>query len=285
MRRIAMFVMAAVVAGGLVPGVAADEASSVSGQLTVDGETISPSSAVAVWTVSTGWNAGERQLEIVMAPGPVSSDGAERALEPKDAVRRSVDGDLVEVTLGADGSLQMVYAYLVEGSRNYGFGSGGEAEVTIADGRVSGRVYTEGEESIGDTPISFDLKFDLPILPERAPGTALEAGGGDAGAAYLALIAAQHAGDVETLKKHGDAAMADNLANLDPEYGGWMLDSIKEMANQDMEVTGGEQFDGWAILTVTGKDWSGDKVEGQVKMEKNGEHWRLAEESLSVIWE
>ena len=51
-----------------------------------------------------------------------------------------------------------------------------------------------------------------------------------------------------------------------------------------MAVTGGQLFDGYAFLTVAGKDWMGDKVEGKVKMVLDGDSWRFAEEDLETVW-
>jgi len=86
----------------------------VSGQLTVDGETIAPVNTVAVWTT----NGDERHLQVVMAPGAMDAGGTERSLDPASAIRQSIDGDSITLTLAGDGSLHMVYVYLEEGSRS-----------------------------------------------------------------------------------------------------------------------------------------------------------------------
>jgi hypothetical protein len=251
----------------------------VSGQLTVDGDTIAPVNAVAVWTT----NADERHLQVVMAPAAIEVDGTERTLDPASAIRSTIDGDTITVTFDDDGSLVMVFAYVEDGSRNFGLGSGGLAEVAIAGGRVTGRVFTAGQASIGDTPIAFDLRLDVPILPERAPGQLLPAGGGDAGAAYLALTAAKRSGDAAALARHLPASDL-GLVEGDGSLPDWLLDSMKEMAPQEMAVSGGELFDGWAILEVEGRDWSGDTVAGRVLMEQDGDTWRLLQEDLRMVW-
>jgi hypothetical protein len=73
-------------------------------------------------------------------------------------------------------------------------------------------------------------------------------------------------GDFAGLQKHAGKAAADELAEASEEYRQYTMDSGKELAPQEMAVTGGQLFDGYAFLTVTGKDWMGDKVEGKVKM-------------------
>lgn len=276
--RAASFIAVAVVSAiSALPSAA--QTTPVSGQLTVDGVTIAPVNAIAVWTTSDD----QRFLQVVAAPAAMDAGRTERTLDPASAIRQSIDGDSITLTLASDGSLHMVYAYLEEGSRNFGLGSGGVAEVTIGDGRIAGRVFTEGEASIGDTPIVFDLRLDVPILPERAPGQALPAGGGDAGAAYLALTAAKRTGDSAALARHLPASDL-GLAEPDGSFPDWLLDSMKEMAPQEMTVVGGELFDGWAILEVEGKDWSGDTVAGRVLMERDGDTWRFLQEDLRMVW-
>ncbi|MCU0235152.1 MAG: hypothetical protein MUE90_14120 [Thermoanaerobaculales bacterium] len=277
MRAARIFAVVVVGAIWALPGAA--QPAPVSGQLTVDGETIAPVNAVAVWTT----NGDERHLQVVMAPGAVDAGGTERSLDPASAIRQSIDGDSITLTLARDGSLVMVFAFLEDGSRNYGLGSGGVAEVAIGDGRIAGRVFTEGETSIGDTPIAFDLRLDLPILPERAPGEPLPAGGGEAGAAYVALTAAKRSGDAAVLARHLPASDL-GLVEPDGSFPDWLLDSMREMAPQDMTVRGGELFDGWAILEVAGRDSSGGAVEGRVLMERDGDTWRFLQEDLRMVW-
>lgn len=277
MRAASFFAVAVVSAISALPGAA--QPAPVSGHLTVEGDRITPVNAVAVWTT----DGDERHLQVVMAPGAIDADGTERSLDRASAIRQSIDGDSITLTMTSDGSLHMVYAFIEEGSRNFGFGSGGVAEVTIGDGRVAGRVFTEGEESIGDTPIAFDLRLDVPIQPERAPGEPLPGGGGDAGAAYLALTAAKRSGDHAVLARHLPASDL-GLAEPDGSFPDWLLDSMREMSPQEVTVSGGELFDGWAILNVEGKDWAGNAVAGRVLMERDGDTWRFLQEDLRMVW-
>ncbi len=91
-------------------------------------------------------------------------------------------------------------------------------------------------------------------------------------------------GELAALLKHGDKAHAEELAGASEEYRQYTLDSAKETAPQEMAVTGGQLFDGYAFLAVAGKDWAGDKVEGKVKMVLDGDTWRFAEEDLETVW-
>ena len=62
----------------------------------------------------------------------------------------------------------------------------GERSVQDREYAVSGRVSSGGEKSLGDTPISFDLRFEAAILPPQPTGSDLGESGGAQGAAYLA---------------------------------------------------------------------------------------------------
>jgi hypothetical protein len=149
---------------------------------------------------------------------------------------------------------------------------------------VSGRVSSGGKKSLGDTPISFDLRFEAAILPPPPKGADLGKDGGAPGVAYLSYLQALRAGDYAALLEYAESAYAEELAGTPEEYRQYTLDTAKESAPQEMAVTGGQLFDGYAFLTVAGKDWTGDKVEGKVKMVLDGEVWRFAEEDLETVW-
>lgn len=277
MRAASLFVVAVVSAISALPVAAQNEP--VSGQLTVDGATIAPTHAVALWTS----NGDERPLQVILAESAIEVTGSERSLDPAAALRAAISGDTITLSFDTDGSLIMLFVFLEDGSRNFGLGSGGLAEVTINDGRVVGRVFNEDEASIGDTRIDFDLRLDVPILPERTPGEPLPDGGGEAGAAYVALTAAKRTGDPAVLMRHLPASDL-GLAEPDGSFPDWLLESMQQMAPQEVSARGGELFDGWAVLDVEGKDWSGDAVKGRVLMERDGDTWRFLQEDFRLVW-
>lgn len=282
MRHVCLLNLLFVVAWGLSPVVAAGE---TSGSLTVGGDTVTPTSAVAMWNESTAmWNKGAKILQVYMAPSAISTEGLDQALDPDESLRYGIEGDYVVVTLDEKGEFSLIYAYIDEGSKNYGFNEGTVELEKMGPDTVSGRVTSGGEKSLGDTPISFDLRFEAAILPPQSTGSDLGESGGAQGAAYLAYLEALRKGDSAGLLKHGEKAVAEELADASEEYRQYTMDSAKELAPQEMAVTGGQLFDGYAFLTVAGKDWMGDKVEGKVKMILDGDAWRFAEEDLETVW-
>ena len=282
MRQAGVLGLVLVVAWCLSPVAAAEEAS---GSLTVGEDTVTPTSAVAMWNESTAiWNKGAKILQVYMAPSAISTEGLATALDPDESLRYGIEGDYLILTLDEKGEFSLIYAYINEGSKNYGFNEGTVELEKMGPDVISGRVHSAGEKSLGDTPISFDLRFEAVILPAPPKGADLGKDGGAAGAAYLAYVEAQRAGDYATLLKHADKASAEELAGTPEEYRQYTLDTAKESAPQEMVVTGGQMFDGYAFLTVAGKDWMGDKVEGKVKMVLDGDAWRFAEEDLETVW-
>jgi hypothetical protein len=266
----------------LSPAAAAGEAS---GSLAVGEDTVKPASAVAMWNESTAaWNQGAKILQVYLARSAISTEGLATALDPDESLRYGIEGDYVILTLDEKGEFSMIYAYIDDGSKNYGFNEGVVELEKMGPDVVSGRVSSGGKKSLGDTPISFDLRFEAAIVPPQPTGTDLGKDGGAPGAAYLAYLDALRKGELAALLKHADKAHAEELAGASEEYRQYTLDSAKETAPQEMAVTGGQLFDGYAFLNVSGKDWAGDKVEGKVKMVLDGDTWRFAEEDLETVW-
>ncbi len=275
----------AVVVVSLLVVAAVPAFASVSGYAKVDGTEVTPSHAVAIWSKSTAFGEqGERVLRVLLAMAPIYSNGIDEALDREGALRSSIDGDFAIVTLNTDGSLSNFYLYIDEGAQNYGLPSGVAETESIGESQVVGRAFTEGEESLGDTTISYDLSFTAEILPERPPGEDLGTEGGAPGAAYTAFLAGIHDGDVETIVAHAEAYTAQRLRETEEEWLEDEISSLQEMAPREMKVTGGELFDGWAILEVQGSDWSGDKVEGLVKMVFDRDSWRFDGDDLDYVW-
>jgi len=282
MRHVGWLGLVFAVAWCLSPAPAVAE---VSGSLTVGGDTVKPTSAVAMWSESTAFfNKGAKILQIYMSPTAINTEGLDQALDPDEALRDGFPADFVVLTLDDKGAFSMIYAYIDDGAKNYGFNEGAVTLEKMGPDAVVGRVDSQGEKSLGDTPISFDLRFSAAILPPPPKGTDLGKDGGAPGAAYLAYVEALRQGDYATLLKHASKAYAEELEGTPEEYRQYTLDPAKESAPQEMTVTGGTLDGGYAFLTVAGTDWTGDKVEGKVKMVLDGDTWRYAEEDLETVW-
>ncbi len=270
----------------VIPSAAAEPvvSGSVSGSLKVGENTVSPSRSIAISEVSNAfWDKGEKVVKVIFSKSPMSAEGIDRDLDRESAIRRQIEGDFIVMSIHKDGKLR-VFAYIDEGARNYGF-DGGKADIKTKEAdRIAGRLFTDREESIGDTPIEFDLTFDAAILPDRKPGTALPGGGGEPGAAYSAYVKAMRDSDFETIVKYCPAGRANYLKDMNKEYLKYEIESMQESAPKETKVSGGELFEGFSFLNVSGKDAYEDKFEGQVKMIQDGDNWRFNDEDLNMVW-
>lgn len=257
-----------------------------SGKITVGEDTLTPEYAIGVWGESTAtWEKGKKLLRVFVANSPFSEDGVLQALTPEDAIRAQIQGSYGILALNTDGTVNDVYVYIDSGSKNYGFRGSTKTEIKTMDQKtVSGRVSTESPQSIGETPLEFDLSFDAAVIPKRTGGKKLAKDGGDAGAAYLAYVAAQQNGDMEKLIQYAASDRAAFLKDMDADYAQYEIDNVKDNAPKSAEVLGGEGYGDFAILFVKGTDTYGDAFEGKVKMVRDGQSWRFAEEDLKTVW-
>lgn len=140
----------------------------------------------------------------------------------------------------------------------------------------AGRVYTKAPlDFFGDT-IAYDFTFSAPVSDPDAPiGDPLPAGGGEPGKAYLAWVAALHAGDLAKLKTMVPAEMA---AQFDEEDAAEGLEFMQMMTPTDIKILGGSSDGATAILKVEGM-MDGEKVAGEVTLVKMDGHWMAKKSS------
>lgn len=117
--------------------------------------------------------------------------------------------------------------------------------------------------------------------PAAPKGTALPAGGGEAGKVFQANLAAMQKGDVDAMlatvtKEQGDKMRAQKS---DPKFGA-MLEMMKSFAPKSATVTGGQDFGDTAELTIDAVDQSGAKSTGTSKLRKEGGQWKVEKTSM-----
>lgn len=257
------------------------------GQIKVGDLEFQPQHALAIWGESTAsWEKGKRVVSVFLAGNPMSVDGIYEMLVPRDGIRAQVEGDFAILTLNEDGMLNNLYVFFEEGAKNYGFRGGCRAEWShFGAQKAVGHVWTEEPQSIGDTPVFFDLQLEIPIHRDREPGKPTATDGGPAGAAYLTYVKAMQDGDLVGVARHAPAESAGYYQSIDDYSRDYEIQNLKESAPQSMAVQGGEMFEGFVILHVRGVDEYGDKVEGKVLMKKDGDTWRCEQTDLMTVWE
>ena len=116
----------------------------------------------------------------------------------------------------------------------------------------------------------YDFTFSAPLSdPNRPIGDPLPAGGGEPGAAYLALVAAIHAGDLEQLKALAPPGQAEMF---DEEDAAETLEFIQMMTPTDVEIVDGSSDGSVAVLNVTGT-MDGESASGTITLERQDERW------------
>jgi len=160
-------------------------------------------------------------------------------------------------------------------SGNISGGSYPALELTSAGPEgFEGRVWHAEAQEFFDDTFQYDLTFSAPMSDPFAPiGDPLPAGGGEAGAAYIAWCDAIHSGDMERIKKlvpAEQAAMFDDPSNQDQIME--ELEFMKLMTPTEVVVTGGSSDGETVILQVTGV-LEGEPATGEITMTKWGDTW------------
>lgn len=213
-----------------------------------------------------GWVDDETRWAVFAAPASVDLSGLRASREPDAWVSRYVqdeaaiglrfmldsDGDAVEMhvydrgklRLGASGTMGHVHGPRLEGNR------------------LRGHYLKFGD--LFDSALVIDLQIDAELWqPPKA--TALPADGGAAGAAYLALVRAVHAGD------RAGILAAQPKGRPQPDDAGFarILPRMQAMMPKQPKITGGKLYGDTAILSIA--DASGQPASAE--MAREGERW------------
>lgn len=175
------------------------------GSLTVDGKKMALTSACAYTPRfdTQGW--GKPEVTLLLASAPIDCAGATGWVTPDngafDQVVRKDRGSMVSISFTPGLKLGRVSVYGVGYTLGHDTCEGCVAQAAYAGAGFKGAVKTAAPLTVGgNTPIAFDVRFDLPKPGAPAAGEKL-AGGGEPGKAYLAYLKAYAAGDYEALQK------------------------------------------------------------------------------------
>jgi hypothetical protein len=130
-----------------------------------------------------------------------------------------------------------------------------------------------------DDAYDFSLVYDIPITAITPP-TALAAGGGEPGAAYLALVKAIQARDFAVARRHLPAQQIPTspprgAAELEDYFHGLALNYPKTAT-----VVGGLLKGGQARIEIEGVHYEGKKVKGPVTLRKTAGAWQVVDQTL-----
>lgn len=134
-----------------------------------------------------------------------------------------------------------------------------------------------------DDDMKCNLQFDLPIggkgppgPPPKPWGTALPAGGGEPGKAYLAMHRATLASDVKAMLALATKDRADQMrkSQSEPDFPK-MLEMIKLFEPVQVRIVSGQADATRAELLIDGKNSDGAKMTGTVKLIREGGAWKI----------
>jgi len=216
---------------------------------------------------------------------------SDQALD-SDAVRAGVDCDahaFEQAVAAGDGVLlSLGFAPGLELSRVsvYGVGfalgsdpcEGCKATLSYAGNRVEGSVATTQPLDLNDSPIAFEVAFELDRPGAPPGGTALPAGGGDPGKALLAYVKAYQEGDYDTLERVLPPGKAEDQWGF-YEAGAERKDAISrdaELEPKSTKVLEGRLLGDYALLIVEVPSlWSSDPQKALVGLSRVDGAWRV----------
>jgi hypothetical protein len=262
---------------GLALGAGADE---IKGTFQFGTIRFTPTDALAYQ--AEGQEPGQTVTVVILADFKIDRSLAMAAIDTAGGIMGQIftqqSGNAVFVTLATKGKCGV--SGFFEGSRSVGLGEGFTATTKAATAsRVAGSCATDTPGKMFDDAYEFRLSYDVPVTAIPKP-TALGAGGGEPGAAYLALVKAIQAADYPTasryLPDHQLPAKAPAAAEAKDYFHGLALNYPKSA-----KVTGALVKGDLARVDVEGVHDEGRKIKGPVSMKKTEGAWRVLEQGFS----
>ncbi|MEP7009981.1 MAG: hypothetical protein ABJC13_06640 [Acidobacteriota bacterium] len=236
---------------------------------------------------AAGDKTGEVKTLLVFSDVPVDCAAADAEFDPEGAIEVQIDGlkgAYVELHLDPDG--KHANGNWKSNEPNDGFSFGGQGELVFArrdEARVEGRYRTLTPESFFQQTFEFDLPFAVDLLAGSMAGTPLPKGGGDPGKAYLAYLKAVDKKDPAGLQKYSSAARASEIKQqIADEIFEGMFDSARTQELKTAAVTGGLIRGNRAKIDVSGVNYDGDKVGGQIFLLQENGTWKVDSKAIGI---
>ena len=225
-------------------------------------------------------------LMLAFVTFPVDAGALARATDREDALRdQSWEQDesaRLALTV-QDGVVGQQYLWISPGTNiSYSSNEVGRYQAGKAKaGRVSGTYRFTPEDG---QDLDCEVDFDLALLgdPKDAPpppGTPLPPGGGEPGAAYLAMNKALHDGDFDAMLAlmPPDRAAMMREARKEPDFAAQMA-LAQAMSPTRVEITGGRVHGDQAWVEFTAVEAGSPRV-GTAEMRREGGRWIMVKES------
>jgi hypothetical protein len=210
--------------------------------------------------------------------------------EPRRMLR-AAGGEGLQLSIDPDGRIVGAMPTRIDNAA--GGARGGPATLAAVDGGLRGSARSDTPMAITDLgpdpraggsterAVAFDVGFRISLADRRPRGPALPDGGGEPGAAYLAMHEARLAGNdaamLALMERQRAAYMTEQLA--DPELAP-LLARMRERGPKTARVVSGRADGDDAWLAVAGEMAAGKAYQGEVRLQRDGGAWRVAEERL-----
>lgn len=277
MKKLGPVIVVAIL--GLLAGAGA-QADQIKGRFHFGEVAFTPTDALAFEV--QGKEAGRTATVIALTDFKIDRPAVLDAIDTPSAligqIYKAGRGNVVFVRLADPGKCG-VSAFLGETSHNLGLGDSFALKAKAASAsRVAGECATRTPGKMFDDEYDFALTYDVPVTAIPKPN-ALAAGGGEPGAAYLALVKAIQAADFTTAKRHLPAeqipAAAPPAAEARDYFHGLALNYPKTA-----KVSGGLVKGGLARIELEGVDNDGKRIRGTVNMMKSAGDWHVVDQGL-----
>jgi hypothetical protein len=243
-------------------------ASAVTGQFQAEKKPPIKPTYAAAYETRDPRDARKRAIEVVLSEKPIDVAAAVEELDPHTHVINQEalkDTNYVLLWVRPDGDVSMNATYSNSMAQYVDTKAFGKMKIELTKNtpdEVAGRVATTRAEYSGD--FTFAAK-----VTRRAAGTKLAAGGGDAGKAFLALVAAAGKKNWPAIQK---------LVTEETRFDG--VDDAVEMLGfwipkKKVKVTSGEQRGDEVILEVEGEMFEGQQGLYLVRMLRTGSDWKF----------
>ena len=231
---------------------------------------------------------GKREVNIYLTTHPVDPTKAIGGFDLDSGITdqlREVNGGMTRVSVNTDGSEGGMWFWVSEPSDTFNTSGYGKFSLTTnTPTRIEGSHVLAEPEDFFDKSYQFDLKFAVDVTSADFSGDPLPAGGGEAGKAYLAYVAAVKKGDAEYLRSQLGEMAEWMMPKDNEESTKSYIEGLRFGVPVSATVSGGWSQGERAILKVEGKDSDGNTQRGVVLMVKDGERWKEESKDMTTIW-
>ncbi|HSR67274.1 MAG TPA: hypothetical protein VLU25_04980 [Acidobacteriota bacterium] len=218
-------------------------------------------------------DAASGAVRILLAAEAPQLQDRDQHLDRLDALCEAAPGGCLIVEPTPEGDHFNVTLQLEELS--YGGGGQYDSQIEISAHKASGKI--DSEVLSGQLNVTFEADF----LPPRKASGDLPADGGEPGAALMAQMEAIASGDRDAILRTLTEEQRDMFAQLTTEEQEQALADSAEFAPQNVKITGGVLYDGYAIVEYQAEMF-GEAVTGRALLSREGDQWRVREVSNSA---